>query len=398
MKKLYFFRPNLKNHFYLYYSWITAARKKGVDVTMFTVMSVKQKRTQIVEYNEIVKLDGTKIIITPHILLNTLYTISYLLFNIIKHSRVSLIAKKVNLKPLTLVKFFFSNRFKYIIEIEGDAASEHAYLKKHPYKAGFYNDYLLSSANSIDSFSIKAKKADRLLVLSENFKTVLLERHRFLNSAKIQVISTGFIKGRFFYDNKNREIYRKKLSIGNETVFIYAGNIYYSWQNIKKTLKFFYYYLENIDEHAKFIILTHKNDQYIAEQFISDIGIDSSKIIIKEVPNSEIINYYNAADVCVLLRDNDLMNHVASPGKIGEYAASGTPILTSSYIGDYANLFKGQRLVAQIDDISNFKEMAEKVSDLLTVSIEDKIAFSRWSNDKLSSENNVDSFINAFEM
>ena len=117
MKRLYFFRPNLKNHFYLYYSWVSAAKEKGVDVTMFTVMSRQQIKKQINEYKEVSKLDGVKVIKTPHTTLNMLYTAIYLFFNMLKYKKVALIAKKVELRPLRLTKFIFGKNFKYYIEV-----------------------------------------------------------------------------------------------------------------------------------------------------------------------------------------------------------------------------------------------------------------------------------------
>jgi hypothetical protein len=398
MKKFYYFRPNLKNHFYLYYSWIDAAKNADVDVTMFTVMSKELKNQQLEYYKEVSQLPNVKVIVTPHERLNSIFTFIFLIFSVFKHGDVTLIAKKVNLLPLDAVKKIVNKRFRYILEIEGDAVSENDYLIKHPYKIFFYDNYLRSASKSIKNIQDKLMKADGLLVLSKGFKRVLLQRHSFLKPKNIQVISTGFVKGRFFYDEERRKEFRKLLSLGDETVFIYAGNLYYSWQNIKKTLTLFEYYLTNIDDTAKFIILTHKKDQPIAQGFIDELGLDSNSIIMKEVPNSEIGNYYNVADVSLLLRGNDLMNHVASPGKIGEYAASGIPILTSSYIGDYSNLFKHQRLVAQVNDISDVLHMTKEIKALLAATKEEKIAFSHWSNEELSSENNIKNFIKVFDI
>lgn len=365
---------------------------------MFTVMSAGQKKQQLDEFNEVTKLDGVEIIVTPHVRLNMLFAVFFIFMNILRHKKVSMIAKKVDLRPLVLVKKVFKQRFRYFIEVEGDAYSECIYLQQHPYKDGFYDRYLKSAKANIDGFAGEAKSADGLLVLSEAFKNVLLERHSFLTEDKIQVTSTGFVKDRFIFNAQNRLSIRNKLGIVDEPVFVYAGNVYYSWQNIKQTLRFFYFYLKNINESSKFIILTHSSDQGIVTEFISEIGIPPNSIIIKEVPNSEIVDYYNAADICLLLRENHLMCRLASPGKIGEYAASGTPILTSSYIGDYSTLLTGQELVAQIDNISDFECMVNQVKKLLKVTEEEKLAFSRWSNKRLSSQSNIKSFIKTFEM
>lgn len=371
---------------------------EGVDVTMFTVMSKRKKNTQLKQYNEVVNLPGIKVIITPHSCLNTLYTLVYLFVNVIKHGKVRLIAKKVNLKPLDLFKKVVGDRFKYTLELEGDAYSESEYLKNNPYKTGYYEQYLVAAAKNIENSTQKLKNADGILVLSHAFKKVLLERHDFLNQEKIKVISTGFIKGRFYFSSKTRDEYRKSLGLKDETVFIYAGNLYYSWQNIKKTLVLFLHYLKNVDNTAKFIILTQKEDQHIAYEFIDSLSVPLENVIIREVPNTEISAYYNVADICLLLRSDDIMNKVASPGKIGEYAASGTPILTSRYIGDYSELFKNQDLVKQVSDIKNIEEMTIIIQKLLKSKEEDKKNMSQWSNQKLSSENNVASFIEAFDI
>ena len=370
----------------------------GVEVEMLTFMSRKQRDAQKEYYDDVIKLDNVKVIITPHERLNTFYTSFYLILNIIVHGKVSLVAKKADLLPLRLVKLLLPKRFRYVLELEGDAISENDYLKRNQYKKGFYDNYLKSASKSIEEMPSKLSKADGLLVLSTGFKKVLLERYSFLTPQQIKVISTGFTKGRFKFSKDAREQYRKRLSLENETTFMYAGNLFYSWQNIKKTLKLFSYYIANVDSTAKFVILTHETDQYIALEMIEKLKIPSSSIIIKEVHNSEISNYYNAADICLLLRGNDLMNEVASPGKIGEYAASGAPTLTSKYIGDYSKLFKGQKLIEQVSDISDMLEMSKKIKDLLTATDIEREALSKWSNEKLSSENNATSFISAFDV
>jgi hypothetical protein len=57
---------------------------------------------------------------------------------------------------------------------------------------------------------------------------------------------------------------------------------------------------------------------------------------------TEVSDYLQTADVGVILRDDDMVNRVASPVKIGEYLSSGLGIVVSPWIGDVGKMLAGK--------------------------------------------------------
>lgn len=64
------------------------------------------------------------------------------------------------------------------------------------------------------------------------------------------------------------------------------------------------------------------------------------RIIMKGVPHNEIKYYLRMTRIGIVIRDNNIVNHVAAPTKIAEYLTSGVSILYSGDIGIIADLKK----------------------------------------------------------
>jgi len=130
-------------------------------------------------------------------------------------------------------------------------------------------------------------------------------------------------------DNRIATI-KKDLSIDdNNVVFIYSGNVQ-QWQNIDLMLD----EIKKINNpYYKFIILTGSLEQIY--KMIDDRNMDGNNLIIRSVLPEELNVYYTIAHYGFLLRDNHILNHVASPTKLTEYLFYGiTPILKYDNVGD----------------------------------------------------------------
>jgi len=130
----------------------------------------------------------------------------------------------------------------------------------------------------------------------------------------------------FFRDETLRRKIRNEMGIKEkDIIFVYSGGTSV-WQNIDLMLESFKGALE-IREDLCFLFITN-NKQLIAKK-VQDMYIPQNKVKILTCPYKDVGKYLNAADVGLLIRDNILMNKVASPIKLSEYLSIGLDVLTT---------------------------------------------------------------------
>jgi len=173
-------------------------------------------------------------------------------------------------------------------------------------------------------------QADTVLCVSRFFKEFLEANY---NIKKITVIPTFVDTSRFKYSKSLRDLYRGKLGISNQRVFIYSGGTA-PWQKIDRAISLFNHLSRKVD-NLFMLFLTH--EPHLVKRMIKD-QINPKDFKVIGVPHGEVAGYLCAADVGILLREKTLTNHVASPIKFSEYMCCGLPCIISSHIGDTAEI------------------------------------------------------------
>ncbi|WP_210490495.1 glycosyltransferase [Rufibacter aurantiacus] len=127
---------------------------------------------------------------------------------------------------------------------------------------------------------------------------------------------------------------REELGLtGSEVVFIYSGSAQ-KWQNVDLMFQCMQRFQNPI---YRFIILSGEVEavKAVAKQ----VGCNTADFIFRSVPPSMLGYYYALADYGFILRDDHILNRVASPTKLIEYLYFGiTPIVKLQDIGDFADL------------------------------------------------------------
>lgn len=125
-----------------------------------------------------------------------------------------------------------------------------------------------------------------------------------------------------FYDDK----YKKPT-------FVYAGNLA-KWQcfpqmiDLYKTIK---YRLPNAE------LTIYTSDQEEAKKILQDKGVDA---IVKYVPYSQLAEEIKKFKYGFLIREDDIVNNVATPTKMCNYLANGIIPIFSNVIGDFKDKLK----------------------------------------------------------
>lgn len=357
-KIFYFCRRGLETHFQFYYGWVEEARKRNLPIKLFTTVSFKEF------FNIPSQLRRKEFIFIPCFkIFDKLVILIFFIFQFLKNKFTIVQLRKRSPKSFDSLKLFFKN-FKYIIEREGDFEYERDYLIKHTYKNGFYINTLKGYELSIKSDRKELGNADHIICVSENLKNLYISRYK-ISEKKISALITGINSKQFTYNKEIRKKFRKKLGLNNEFVLIYIGNVFYSWQNISRTLKV-YKIIKELKENTKLMIITRRIDKPIILDFIKKHNIAISEVILRfSIPNDKIPYYLNASDLGIILRENHPMNNVAAPGKFGEYACCGLPILTGVGIADFSQKLARTNYGIVLENIYDNQELLTKFNKFM---------------------------------
>lgn len=383
--KIYFyFRGTLKSHIHFFQSWKKICLESGVDIQLITVLKPKIYREQI-DLVKKYRSESFKIYCFP---IPRLFELIFFGFNAIYYDKVVVHLKKRNPNSFIILKKLFSN-IKYLIEFEGDAKSEAEYLKEHIYKIGFYDEDIKGLEINSRKEKEELEKADGVLFVSNAHRDLIMNRYgdiEVFNKSAIQPMS--FKKGELYFDSTLRSRYRANLNQEDKFVIIYTGNVYYSWQNIGKTIDLFKK-IKKYKENAYLQLLIREQDHEIAREFLENKEVGYEFYSLKSVPHNEIIGYLNAADLGVLLRKVHTMNSIVTSGKMVEYLACGLPTLTTMATS-ISDKLKEIDLVYSLKDYNTyhieFEEVRTYINALSSVELNERKMLSEWANEEFSME------------
>ncbi|MBA7517777.1 hypothetical protein ES705_09831 [subsurface metagenome] len=397
IKYYYFFRGSLKTHLHLYEGWVKIANEYGIPLELITFIKLKRWFEQKELISDFKKKDHLKIYFGGFVFIETIFIFIFFMWQILKNQKTIVLLKKRSYKHFISLKKIFKEKIKIIIELEGDNEAEIEYLKKHPYKLGFYDSYIKKSIRANKNLEKALLYFDKIIVLSPYHKQLLENKYEIdgLNK-KIEVFSTGVDVENFYFSEDLREKTRKELNLGSKYTLIYAGNAFYSWQNVFRTIEIFKLIKDNVNNNALMILLIRAEDHYIVNEFLELLNLSDADYILSSVPSDMINKYFNAADLGIILRHNHLMNEVSSPGKIHEYIASGLPVLMTKGISNFDEKLKGNNFISIIDDMDDNEEVIEKIKEIMNISVHDRQKIHDWAYHNISTKSFGDKYSEMF--
>ena len=170
---------------------------------------------------------------------------------------------------------------------------------------------------------------------------------------------------------------------------IYSGGLS-AWQKIDDIITLMKKISEKND-NIRFRFLT--KDVNSLQKKCEAIGLDASKWSVKSCKQSEVAGELLSADCGIILRDDILVNQVASPIKIGEYLSAGLGLITSPFIGDVGRDLLKTNFACLVDRQTSIDDIVAFVNGL---TIEKKISAKQWACENLTYEGNKSAVLEMF--
>lgn len=119
--------------------------------------------------------------------------------------------------------------------------------------------------------------------------------------------------------------------------FVYVGSIA-KWQKFEESIRLFKIISQQIPNAKLNIVTEHVNE---ANKILNKLHVTAS---VRTLKNFEVSDFLKTQDFGFLLRDDVLLNNLASPVKFLEYISNGVIPIVSKGIGDYSELVLSQNL------------------------------------------------------
>ena len=201
------------------------------------------------------------------------------------------------------------------------------------------------------------------------------------------VIPGAASKELFYFDEALRKESREALGYKEgDCVIVYSGALNQKWE-IPDVVFGFLHFLSDLRKECRFLMITPDVD--LVKDYSIKYGIEP---YVTAVTSSfeDVNRYLNAADVALLLREDIVMNNVASPTKFAEYLMVGLPTILSCGIHDFAEIIRKTGFGIILEDNSALKQsLAGEIMELRSIKRE-RIA--DWAAENISKERYLEDY------
>jgi len=209
--------------------------------------------------------------------------------------------------------------------------------------------------------SLARQSASSVVFLTEQLRRDL--SHELNARAPVTVIPCCVDTNKFRFDAGARARRRSELGLGDEKLFVYVGKIG-SWYLIDETFEFFRTARQEIGA-ARLLILTGDAPEAFHE-VAERCGVGHEAYDVRHAGHDEVVEWLSASDAGLALIRQVSSKRGSSPVKVGEYLATGLPVVITSGIGDYSALIEKERLGAVVDSLTpaEYLESTERLLSL----------------------------------
>lgn len=225
--------------------------------------------------------------------------------------------------------------YKFVLLRNGGISPEESFMKHHSY----LRYYILSAIEMLG-----LRFADFMVLVSDSMLNHYRKKYRIRrDNCYVMPCFNNEIKEHFSYPDKYKN-----------NVFIYAGSLSV-WQCFEKTVEV-YKQIEEQVEDTFFRVLVKDAEgarKILEKHHVKNYSIDY-------VPVSVIEEEMKRAKFGFCLRENEKVNHVATPTKLSNYVANGVIPIYSKYLEDFDKIARNSKYCISVDDEKiNIDEIVE---------------------------------------
>jgi glycosyltransferase involved in cell wall biosynthesis len=206
--------------------------------------------------------------------------------------------------------------------------------------------------------------SNEIVILTEKGKEKILEYNIFKNrQPNITVITTCVDIDKFKMPQKVNRGLSYLDSIPNKFIFSYIGSLS-TWYMPEEMLRFFDVakrYVAN-----PYLLFLTKEVDYL-KGIISKFAISGDLYGIKYVPHSMISNYLSFSKVGIAFYKPCYSRNACCPTKLGEYLASGLPVIINKGIGDCDTIIEQEKVGIIVKEFSEreYERVVKELNNLL---------------------------------
>ncbi len=248
---------------------------------------------------------------------------------------------------------------KYIVDYHGVVPEEHKFFN------GEKEDWQYVFLKQIEKDTMLS--ANHIICVSNKFKEYLINNFG-IQPCGIDVVPCCVSEVKSYSYERNNKL-KMQLGLCGRKVIIYAGSIT-KYQCLQE-MALLFSKLINKDSSFYFLFLSSYSDYNVFDKLMKDYNVPENFYMLKSVPQEEVHNFLCMADYALIIREDHLLNQVASPTKIAEYLMAGLPIIGTNGIGDIADIPSAKILF-------DFRELKRDINNV----VDEILAFDKSSIDR----------------
>lgn len=252
---------------------------------------------------------------------------------------------------LGILTFCRDNGIKLVYSMRGPDAYERRLL------GGLKN--FIASLFMLRDVRKAVRSCDVFTTLSDNFVEWCAKEYGRVGLRLPCCVSDTFFQK--ISDDERAQIRSKLGFAANDRVVVWCGNVAY-WQILDSVVAFINGMM-TYDQSIKCLFIANNPEKM--EAYCQSAKMDKEKYRIVSGAYSEIPKYLQSCDVGIdLLAVDDFKSSICCPIKVGEYLASGLPVIISRTMGDFPRIVSSTNTGVILGDIVDHRAMANSIANL----------------------------------